>query len=386
MKQNIPYPSLNTPAILLNLIQLETNVKDIQRAANEAGVKLRPHTKIHECVEIAKMQIAAGACGIEVGPIEQAEHMADGGIDDIVVAHPFYGEHKFDTLRRLLNEWPNLKLTIVVDMLEQAQGISQVGQATNRKVPVLLKIDTGVDRYGVMPGKPALQMAKKLKQLKGIDLVGIYAHESGKNLTKGIDEAALEVASMTTETAMILRKEGITLDIVAVGSSPTYYATCRLLKEGRFPEINEIHPGARVIGDIFYMMAGGNTRETCAVTVLTTIVSTSHHNYVVIDAGYKTFGCESMIAHRDTPGFFWNGRPSWGSIQGRTDLWFGRIGAECGLVYYKEGAKKDLKLGERLEIVPNNATMAINIHEKMYGVRNDQVEKVIPITGRGKGS
>ena len=93
-----------------------------------------------------------------------------------------------------------------------------------------------------------------------------------------------------------------------------------------------------------------------------------------------------MIGHRDTPGFFWNGKPSWGSIQGRQDLWFGRVGAESGMVYYKEGAKKDLRLGDRLEIVPNNATLVINIHEKIYGVRKGKIEKVIPVTGRGKGN
>ena len=103
MNQNSSYPSINTPAVLLNLDQLEANIRDIQKAANEAGVKLRPHTKIHECVEIAKMQVAAGACGIEVGPIEQVEHMVEGGLDDVVVAHPFYGKHKFEMLKSFLH-------------------------------------------------------------------------------------------------------------------------------------------------------------------------------------------------------------------------------------------------------------------------------------------
>jgi D-serine deaminase-like pyridoxal phosphate-dependent protein len=134
------------------------------------------------------------------------------------------------------------------------------------------------------------------------------------------------------------------------------------------------------------MMMGGNTREACALTVLTSVLSTSHTNHVVIDAGFKTFGCESMIAQRDKPGFFWNGKPSWGSIQDRKDLWFGRVGAAGGLIYYMESANKDLKLGDRLEIVPNNATMVVNIHEKIYGVRNGVIEKEILVTGRAKGS
>jgi D-serine deaminase-like pyridoxal phosphate-dependent protein len=93
-----------------------------------------------------------------------------------------------------------------------------------------------------------------------------------------------------------------------------------------------------------------------------------------------------MIESQKTPGFFWNGKPSYGSIQGRSDLWFGQISAETGLIYYKEDARRDLKLGDRLEIVPNSISLVVNIHEKLYGVRNGKVEMVIPVTGRCRGS
>ena len=182
-----------------------------------------------------------------------------------------------------------------------------------------------------------------------------------------------------------IRKEGIAVDHVSVGASPTFRSTCRFIREGKFPEITEIHPGQCVFGDIMYMRAGGNIREACAVTVLTTVTSTSHADWAIIDAGYKTFGADSLIAYRDTPGFFWNGKPSFGSVQGRTDLWLGRFSAETSCLYYTD-PKKKLSFGERLEIVPNNATLVINIHDQIYGVRNGVVEKVMPVTGRGRGN
>lgn len=383
---NIPYTSLDTPVVLVDLNKMEANIKDMQQAANEAGVKLRPHTKVHETVAIAKMQLEAGACGIEVGAIGQAEPMAEGGIDDILVAHPFYGEHKLETLKRLLS-WPNLKLTVTVDMIEQAEGISQVGQAVGKKIPVAIKLDTGVDRYGVLPGEPTLNLAKKLQNLPGIQLVGIYGHEVGAVPTEeGVAEVAFEVASKVCEMARMLKEEGFKTEHVSVGASPTHHATCRYIKEGKFSEITELHPGQRTIGDILYMMERGNTRDACAVTVLISVVSTSHPNHVVIDAGWKTLGSESMIEQRDTPGFFWNGKPSYGSIQNRSDLWFGRISAETGCIYYREDAKKDLELGDRLEIVPNSVNLVVNIHEKLYGVRSGKVEIVIPVTGRCRGN
>ncbi|MDP7285720.1 MAG: alanine racemase, partial [Dehalococcoidales bacterium] len=118
-KQTIPYPPLDTPAVLIDMDKLEANIKEIAQATTEARVKLRPHVKIHQCPEIAKMQIEAGACGIEVGLIDQAEVMAEAGINDIIVAHPFYGERKFEKAKKLVAR-PGLKLAIVVDMVEQA--------------------------------------------------------------------------------------------------------------------------------------------------------------------------------------------------------------------------------------------------------------------------
>jgi len=390
-KQNIPFPSLDTPVVLVDLDKLEANIREMSQLVAEAGIRLRPHVKVHECAEIAKMQIEAGACGIEVGPMEQAEAMAEQGVEDIVIAHPgFYGGPRGGTLKRLLGK-PGLRITIVVDMFEQAEGISLVAQAAGKKVSVLIKVEPDIVRYGVLPGEPVLELAKKLRQLPGIELIGIYSHEfyayelGAEPTAEGLAKAASEVASMTVETAKMLRRESIPIEHVSVGSSSTFRATCRYIKEGKFPEITEIHPGQCVIGDIMYMMSGGNTREACAVTVLTTVMSTPQSSHAVIDAGYKTLGAESIIRRRENPGFFWEGRPRFGSIQGRPDLWLGYMDAEASCVYYMEPEKK-LSLGERLEIVPNNATLVINIHDQIYGVRNGVVEKVIAVTGRGKGN
>jgi D-serine deaminase-like pyridoxal phosphate-dependent protein len=105
----------------------------------------------------------------------------------------------------------------------------------------------------------------------------------------------------------------------------------------------------------------------------------------MINAGYKTLGAESLISFRDAPDFFWNGKPSFGVVVGRHDLWLGRLSAESSNIYYKD-TDKHLKIGERLQIIPNNATLVISMHDKIYGVRKGQVEKVISVTGRERGT
>jgi D-serine deaminase-like pyridoxal phosphate-dependent protein len=385
VKEGMPVSAIETPAVIVYMDILEANIAQMSRLAGEAGVRLRPHTKIHESPEIARMQIAAGACGIEVGAIERALCMAEAGIDDILIAHPFYGDHKLAVLRRLLGK-PGLKITVMADMMEQAEGISRVATSVGRTIPILLKVNTGGDRFGVLPGDPSLQMAKQLCRLKGIAFEGIYVHESGgKPTPEGMERLASDSATMAVETARLLASEGISGTHVSVGASPTLRATCALLKGGKFPEITEIHPGHCVIGDMWYVRSRVNPREACAAAVLATVMSAANPGHIVIDAGYKIFGADSLIQYQDAPDFFWQGKPSFGSTQGREDLWLGRISAETACVQYMNrdiGPEKRLRIGDRLEILPNNATLSISTQERIYGVRNGIVERIFAVAGR----
>jgi len=188
-----------------------------------------------------------------------------------------------------------------------------------------------------------------------------------------------------TETAKMLREEDVTVEHVSVGASPTFHDTCRYIKEGKFPEITEIHPGDWVVGDMRFVTRFAMTEDRCALSVLTSVMSTSQSDHAVVDAGGKTFGADSMIARREVPGFFGEGKPRFGSIRGHPDLWLGRLAAETSCVYYMDPRKK-VRLGERLEVVPNNAIIVVNIHDQLYGVRSGVVETVIPVTGRGRGN
>jgi D-serine deaminase-like pyridoxal phosphate-dependent protein len=386
-EQRMAVSAIETPAVIVYMDVLESNIAEMSRLAKEAGVRLRPHTKIHECPEIAGMQIAAGACGIEVGAIDRALCMADAGIRDILIAHPFYGEQKRALLQRLLDK-PGLKVTLVVDMMEQAEGISRTGETLGRTIPVLLKLNTGGDRFGVPPGEPALRLARQLGRLPGISFEGLYAHESGgKPTPESLGNVARETATLTVETARLLAGEGIPVRHVSVGASPTLLATCDLLKGGQFPEITEIHPGHCAIGDMWHVLALANPREACAAAVLCTVMSAADPRYVMIDAGYKTFGADSLIQYRDMPGFFWQGKPSFGSVQDRPDLWLGKISAESAILQYMDpaiGPEKRLRIGDRLEIIPNSATLAISMQQRIYGVRNGAVERIFPVGGKEK--
>jgi len=380
-QNNVPFPSLETPAILVDMDKLEANIKEMAQLAATARVKLRPHCKSHKSPYICKLQLAEGAIGISASKLSEAAVMADEGIEDIMIVHPFYGEHKLERLKRLLNK-PKLRVSVVVDMIEQAEGISQVGQAVDRKVPVLLKIDTGVKRFGCLPGEPALNAAKAVCQLPGIELVGILTHEAveEERTVEGIARIAYESAAVMAGTAKMLEQVGIQIQIVAVGATPTARFTCRYTPY--FPEITEIHPGAYVFGDWMLINAFCKTEDTCSATVLTTVVSTPSPDRAAVDAGAKTLGLDPLLRLRWKPDYFIDGKPSYGSIKGRPDLRLERLTDEIGIVRLTD-PKKAVNIGDRLEILPNHISYAVNLHDKMYGIRDSVVEREIPILCRG---
>ena len=370
------YPSLDTPAILLDLDTLEANIKEMSQLARDAGLKLRPHIKIHESATIAKMQLEAGAIGIEVGSIDQVEALADAGIKDILVAHPFYGSHKLGMLERLLRRG-DLKLTFVIEMLEHAQAISGVAEVVGLKVPVVIKLDTGGDHLGALPGEPVHHLAKQVLKLRSVELKGIYGHEVYSGPTQeGADKEALRVAEMASVTAQSLRKEGIEVEHVSVGASSTFRSSCQYIKNGRFREINEIHPGKIAVDDIAQAMMQDSKELRRTVTVLATVISASHPDYAVIDAGFKTFGFDALIGYQNQPNYLWQGKSSFGRVKSKPDLWFGALHAEVGVIFYKN-AKNTLRVGERLEIFPNNTTLVIHINKELYGVREGEIKQVI---------
>src|SRR6185436_13408234 len=149
-------PELETPALLIDLDALEANLAEMAAVAARAGVRLRPHTKTHKAPEIARMQVEAGAAGITVAKLGEAEVMADGGLEDLLIAFPLVGERKLTRLRELLER---ADVRVSLDAVEVAEGVGRVGKDLGRDVPVLVEVDTGLHRMGRAAGDPSARLA-----------------------------------------------------------------------------------------------------------------------------------------------------------------------------------------------------------------------------------
>ena len=351
MSSDVPFPSLDTPAILVDLDKLDANIATMARMTSDAGLKLRPNMKVHRSAYVADLQMKAGAIGVCVSKPSEALAFADAGIDDIMIAHPFFGEHKLAVLRSLLGR---VRISCVVDSLPGTEAIAAARRAAGVDVPVLIKIDTGLNHFGVSPGAPALEMARDVAGISGIELVGILTHESASAETtpEDIEKLAFETASTMSEVARTLRGDGIDVRDVVLGATPTARALCRYAS--KFSEITEIHPGAYAFGDRVYMSSFSMTEDSCAATVLVTVISRPAPDRICVDGGYKTFGADPMLAMAVRSGGLGEWRPTSGAVQRRPDLTVGRLTEEIGILTASD-PDHGVEIGDRLEILPTTS-------------------------------
>lgn len=365
------YPLLDTPAVLVDLDRMEANIREMSEVARTAGVALRPHIKTHKSAEIARLQLQHGAIGITVAKLGEAEVMADAGIGNIRIAYPILGELKLRRLRALAER---CDVSLSLDSIEVAEGISRLGCEMGIRFRVLLKINTGLNRTGVLPGEAALSMADQIGQLKGLALVGILTHE-GHVVMLAHDRAevrkySMEVGRVMVQTRERLAEAGIDVEEVSVGSTPSARDIAGV------PGVTEIRPGTYIFNDVNEITSGVATEDSCALSVLATVVSVPSDDRAVIDAGSKVLSSD-RIAHPGVEGY--------GRVRDYPDVAIDRLNEEHGMLRLSE-ARARFKVGQRLEVIPNHVCPVVNLTDAMWGVRNGRVERRITVDARGRSA
>jgi D-serine deaminase-like pyridoxal phosphate-dependent protein len=363
----LPSPDLDTPSLLIDLDALERNLVEMQRVADASGVRLRPHTKTHKCPDIARMQLDAGAAGITVAKLGEAEVMADAGILDILVAYPIVGERKLERLRALA-ERASVRAT--TDSVEVGEGFARVGRDLGRAVPVLVEVDTGLHRVGRPPGAPTVALVRELARLEGIEVLGLLTHAGHAYRSANAEElraTAEREALDLVETAERCGAEGLELREISVGSTPTARIVAGVAG------VTEIRPGTYVFNDVQQLRLGVATESTCAARVLTTVVAHPTSERFVLDAGTKAFTSDGG----DGPPF-----PGRGVVVGRPELVLDFMNEEHA-VGQRTGAD-DVAIGDRLEVIPLHVCSTVNMFDEAFGVRDGEVVRTLPIAGRGR--
>jgi 3-hydroxy-D-aspartate aldolase len=351
-----------TPALLLDLDAFETNLTRMAEAAKRSGKLLRPHAKAHKCAEIAKRQILLGASGICVATVSEAEVMSRAGISEMLLTSPLADPLK---IARVVNtavvNTDEGGLMVVVDHLRQVEWYADAARAANRIIEVLVDRDVGDHRTGARSTEQALDIAHAIDRASHLRLRGLQgysvsgSHAGNLDERKRVSEGAFQQA-IETRDAMV--RAGLCADVLTGGSTGTWEVDLAL------PEVTEIQAGSYVMMDLAYRKLGIDFRQ--ASTVIATVVSANHENFVTVDAGFKAFSTDRSFG------------PEAAYLTGTGYRWGGD---EFGFVDVSPAGPKP-HLGDRIEFIPPHCDPTVNLYDRIYACRGKYVEAIWPVMDR----
>jgi D-serine deaminase-like pyridoxal phosphate-dependent protein len=359
--------SLETPSLVLDVTRLMRNAAWMSDRARALGVALRPHVKTHKCAEIARLQTKGHAGGVTVSTLGEAEQLADRGFSDFTYAVPLEPgklERAVALARRVE------RLALLTDDAEMPARLDVAAARAGISLDVFVKIDCGYHRCGVEPGTPeAIEIPRRIAEARSLRFAGILTHAGHSYHCAGPDEVrdvARAERDVMVEHAERLRREGIDVPAVSVGSTPTISHVDHL--EG----IDEIRPGNYIFFDAFQATIGSCAPADCALSVVTAVVHRDvTRRRVVVDAGAIALSKDRGAVEVD---------PSCGygrvvSLEGEElGLRVGSLSQEHGEIRVDDTALLDrLKVGARLRVVANHSCLTAAQHSHYDVVEGDRV-------------
>jgi D-serine deaminase-like pyridoxal phosphate-dependent protein len=361
---------LDTPALVIDEERMRRNILGMAGIAGSRRVALRPHVKTHKIPSIARLQLEAGAAGITVAKVSEAEIMAEGGLDDIFIAYPLVTETK--VLRALRLAQRGVRMILGVDSHRGARMVSSLAGGEGVTVEVRMEVDSGLGRTGVLPGQ-ATSLAEEITSLEHLDLTGIYTYrgavlEDGSP-TLNLEEAGRLEGEFMVSVAEEIREFGVPIEDVSLGSTPTAEHAAKI--DG----VTEIRPGTYVFYDRMQAALGACSLSECALRVAVTVVSRPRPDLAIIDGGSKTFATDVQpkVAPLNLAGF--------GYVVGHPEAVLERVTEEHGMLSIDEDS--DLGVGDVVEIIPNHVCSTVNLHDEAYMWSADGSMEKVRVAARG---
>ncbi len=361
-----PETGIDTPALVVSEAILHRNIAGMAAFGASVGVSLRPHIKTHKTVQIARLQVAAGAIGITCAKVGEAEVMvSEAGIEDVLLAYPTIGEAKF---RRLVALMERARIVVAADSLEAARMMSAAMTRYDRRLDVMLEVNTGQHRSGVMVGDEAVAMAIAIARLPNLRLAGIMTHEGHANSAppEDIQGIAIAAGEAMVETAGNIRSHGIDLPTVSVGSTPAAFYTPTVAG------VTEMRPGTYVFNDVSAFRYGRFGVQDCAARFVATVVSRPAPNRAVLDTGSKSLAMDLSRAH-----------PGHGYIVGHPNVTIAKLSEEHGVCEVPDG-EDGFAIGDRVEVIPNHVCPTVNLMDELLIAREGRIIDTWKVAARGK--
>lgn len=327
------FDEIETPAVLVDEQTARANINKCQAYFDRHGIALRPHIKTHKLPHFARTQLDAGAGGITCQKISEAEVMADNGILDILISYNIVGSAK---LKRLVGLSQRLeRLRVVADSEEVARGLSGAFATGQRPVEVMIECDTGGGRCGVQSPQAAAQLAGVVNALPGLEFVGLMTYPA--------PGGGGDVQAFMTAAVDLLASAGMACPVVSSGGSPDMWHAHEV------PVVTEYRVGTYIYNDRSLVMRKTCNWQDCALTVLSTVISTPTDSRAIIDAGSKILTSDLI------------GLEHYGVVSDHPDLVVTALSEEHGIVSSISGSATKLSVGQQIRIIPNHCCVVSNM-------------------------
>lgn len=379
-----PVQNIDTPALVVDLDAMNRNLTRMAEFAKKHGLRWRPHAKLHKSVQLAKLQIAAGAVGICVQKTAEAEIMVAGGIGNVYISNQVIAPGKLARVAALTQAVAPLggQIAIAVDSVE---GVERLAQAmteartsgprskTATVIDVFVEIDVGQGRCGVAPGDEAVALALEIRKHPALRFAGLQAYHGKAQHLRGVqerDQAIAQAVDAVLLTRHLMEAQGIKVALVTGAGTGT------LVLEAASGVYGEVQAGSFMFMDADYAQ---NQRHPAqpkfepALFVKTQVIST-HAGHAVCDAGHKSHAIDS-------------GLPLVYAFDDQSGLDYFNGGDEHGILRPAAGGTRVPKLGRMLWLIPGHCDPTVNLHDVMIGVtgglRHGTVQSIIRVDARG---
>ncbi len=344
-----------TPAAVVDLDRVERNIARVQQVCDTAGIANRPHIKTHKSPLLARMQREAGARGITCQKLGEAEVMADGGLDDILISYNILGEEKVGRLGQLLKR---VSVTVAADNPTTIAGLSPAGEIAGRPLGVLIECDTGRKRAGVETAREAVELARQIKAQPHLRFDGFLFYPT--------EQSWPETQGFFNEAMRGIRELGLEARIVSTGGTPN------LSNVGKLEGATEHRAGTYIFNDRMMLACGAATLDDCALNVYATVVSRAAPERGILDSGSKTLTADGGGLN---DGF--------GLVLEYPQAKIKAFAEEHGFLDLTRSNDRP-KVGDVVRVVPNHVCVVVNMFDRLIATRGDEIVDVLPVAARGK--
>ncbi len=360
--------TIPTPSLVLDAARVRANVARVADYARSHGIAVRPHTKTHKSVAVAGLQLAAGAVGLTVAKVGEAEALVRAFGDrepDILVAYPAVDPARTVRLAALARLG---RIGVAVDTLPAIEALSAAASAAGTTLGILVDLDVGSGRTGVPTVERLLDLARAVAKSPGLRLDGIFFYPGHVTVLPALQAAPLAAVSEKLRAAVdAFDRAGLCRETVSGGSTPT------LFQSHLIPEGTELRAGTCVYNDLNIVRGGFGSLSDCAASIVATVVSDAVADQVILDAGSK-----SLTMDRCGPA----PESGHGLVLEYPHAVVAKLTEEHAQVDVSACTRRP-RVGERVTVIPNHVCPVVNLFDRAWWHEEDGSLRPLPIDARG---